>query len=890
MSRGSRRGGAFIALPATLLLLVSSLAGATPVRQGAQLAPESAPQLVSMVIETTSPEAVAELVIAAGGQVTWRFENLDALSVSLPADRIGDVLADSRVGEVAPAREVRRAVVTPDFPRLLSGDGFRRSRPVEHDGTTFPAPDADRWSVRPLPVSEILGPARGGAPESFGFHPAIGAQEVWEQTGAGEGIIVAIIDTGVHAAHPLLEGNTIGGFNLVPAEEEMAIDLDGNGEGDGRHYDWDSVHNNSHGTFVGGIIAGHAELELPADDAFAVSVQTNQPNAITFEDDVAKLNLLGVAPGASLYGVKVFPYNGGSAPDARVAEAIDRLISMKRRGELDTHVINLSLSGPVLFDGLNPLDRMIDRATFYGITCVCAASNDGPALVSVGSPGSALTALTVGGAMDAIRTRTAVEVLFGAPPGAGQAFYPYEFKMADFASRGLTADGRVKPDLMATAFFAFSSNTIDITGDGVADVPSFGFGSGTSFSCPAVAGAAALCTAVGRQRGHFGRAPFVATALMKSANPIEGEFSQRDQGRGYVNVAGAAELIAQGRVWWPGRPDADHEMSRRVSLHSGSADGSTPDLEAAESFDYFVTIPENLESIEIRFPSVTIGNVQNPLFGDAVFATVHSAKRGGSADYVFADSIEPGDAFTWYYPEPGTARITVSAQPSNYSPVSASFTAEATRLRSDADWTFRGTLRRDETVAHTVDVPAGLDAMGVRLRWKHDWTRFPTYDLDLFLRSPSGAILPVASIDSPELGFVEDPEPGEWTFVITDYSTVLHRERYQLEVAALEIERRPTEAIADFARPRILSTTPNPSRAATEVAFAVPARGPVEVQVYDVTGRLVRTLARDSFEAGDHRLRWDGRGDRGEETAAGVYFVKLRTEQGSSTQKLVRLQ
>ena len=392
MSRGPRRGGAFIALPATLLLLISSLAGATPVRQGAALAPESGPSFVSLVIETTSPEAVAELVTQVGGQVTWRFENLDALSVTLPADRVGDVMADSRVGEVAPAREVRRAVVTPDFPRLLSADGFRRSRPLEHDGTTFPAPDADRWSVRPLPVSEILSPARGGATESFGFHPAIGAQEVWEQTGAGEGIIVAIIDTGVHAEHPLLEGNTIGGFNLVPPEEEMAIDLDGNGEGDGRHYDWDSVHNNSHGTFVGGIIAGHAELELPADDPFAVSVQTNQPNAITFEDDVAKLNLLGVAPGASLYGVKVFPYDGGSAPDARVAEAIDRLISMKRRGELDTHVINMSLSGPVLFDGWNPLDRMIDRATFYGITCVCAAANDGPALLSVGSPGSAFTA------------------------------------------------------------------------------------------------------------------------------------------------------------------------------------------------------------------------------------------------------------------------------------------------------------------------------------------------------------------------------------------------------------------------------------------------------------------------------------------------------------------
>ena len=78
-------------------------------------------------------------------------------------------------------------------------------------------------------------------------------------------------------------------------------------------------------------------------------------------------------------------------------------------------------------------------------------------------------------------------------------------------------------------------------------------------------------------------------------------------------MAGAADLIEQGRVWWPGRPDADHEMSRRVSLRNLSADGDTPELEAAESFDYFVTIPKDLESIEIRFPTVMTGAGAEPV-------------------------------------------------------------------------------------------------------------------------------------------------------------------------------------------------------------------------------------------------------------------------------------
>ena len=81
------------------------------------------------------------------------------------------------------------------------------------------------------------------------------------------------------------------------------------------------------------------------------------------------MRLFGTAPETDLFAVKVFPYDGGGAPDARVATAIDRLMTMDRTGNLDIDVINMSLSGPVLFDGWNPLDLMIDAATAQGITC-----------------------------------------------------------------------------------------------------------------------------------------------------------------------------------------------------------------------------------------------------------------------------------------------------------------------------------------------------------------------------------------------------------------------------------------------------------------------------------------------------------------------------------------
>ena len=61
------------------------------------------------------------------------------------------------------------------------------------------------------------------------------------------------------------------------------------------------------------------------------------------------------------------------------------------------------------------------------------------------------------------------------------------------------------------------------------------------------------------------------------------------------------------------------------------------------------------------------------------------------------------------------------------------------------------------------------------------------------------------------------------------------------------------------------------------VRFGVARTGPVEIAMYDVTGRRVRTLARRIFPAGDHALTWDGLDDGGVALARGVYFAKIIT-------------
>jgi len=68
---------------------------------------------------------------------------------------------------------------------------------------------------------------------------------------------------------------------------------------------------------------------------------------------------------------------------------------------------------------------------------------------------------------------------------------------------------------------------------------------------------------------------------------------------------------------------------------------------------------------------------------------------------------------------------------------------------------------------------------------------------------------------------------------------------------------------------------PNPFNPSTTVTFALPEAGRVQLAVYDLRGRLVRTLANESFGVGPHRVPWDGRDEKGNPLASGVYFGKL---------------
>jgi len=83
-----------------------------------------------------------------------------------------------------------------------------------------------------------------------------------------------------------------------------------------------------------------------------------------------------------------------------------------------------------------------------------------------------------------------------------------------------------------------------------------------------------------------------------------------------------------------------------------------------------------------------------------------------------------------------------------------------------------------------------------------------------------------------------------------------------------------------------ISAAPNPFNPSTTIAYAVPARGPVSVLIYDVKGRLVRTLIDDDHEPGAYTAVWNGRSESGAEAASGIYFTEVRTSSESRVEKL----
>ncbi|MFD1848817.1 S8 family serine peptidase [Oceanobacillus bengalensis] len=201
--------------------------------------------------------------------------------------------------------------------------------------------------------------------------PHLEVPELWEDGYEGEGVKVAVLDTGIDYNHPDFEGIYKGGYNFIKHGPDYARERADDDPYETTPEDWPehmpefsangSSFYTSHGTHVAGIIAATG----------------NNDHGIK-----------GIAPKIDLYAYRVLGAYGSGMTSGIIA-GIDKAV------EEDMDIINLSLGG-----GSNsqtaPDSIAINNATLAGVTSIVATGNSGPGRGTVGNPASAALAISVG--------------------------------------------------------------------------------------------------------------------------------------------------------------------------------------------------------------------------------------------------------------------------------------------------------------------------------------------------------------------------------------------------------------------------------------------------------------------------------------------------------------
>jgi tripeptidyl-peptidase II len=244
-----------------------------------------------------------------------------------------------------------------------------------------------------------------------------------------------------------------------------------------------------HGTHVAGIAAGHDIYRVPGFD--------------------------GVAPGAQLLGLKIAnSARGGITTTGSMIRAIDYAIRFAAARRLPL-ILNMSFGVGNELEGTARIDAMVDSvlAANPSLVFTISAGNDGPGLSTLGFPGSARRAISVGATLPGS---------FLAPGPAGIR----DDQLAYFSSRG---GELAKPDLV-TPGVAYSTVPRWSTGEEIAQ--------GTSMASPHAAGLAALLVSALAQEKHPIDARAIKQALMVTARPLQGA-TFLDEGTGLPEITAA---------------------------------------------------------------------------------------------------------------------------------------------------------------------------------------------------------------------------------------------------------------------------------------------------------------------------------------------------------------
>ncbi|MFB6784969.1 S8 family serine peptidase [Streptomyces sp. NPDC056352] len=328
--------------------------------------------------------------------------------------------------------------------------------------------------------------------------PQIGAPDAWAAGYDGTGIKVAILDTGIDPNHPDVAGRVKKTQNFTD--------------------DPDAVDHHGHGTHVASTIAGSGAASGG--------------------------RLKGVAPGADLYIGKVLNTAGNGSQSQVIA-------GMEWAAVQDADVISMSLGGSDPSDGTDPISQAVNQLTASsGSLFVIAAGNTGPGKGTVGSPGAAQDALTVGAVSK-------------------------QDQLANFSSRGpLKETFAVKPEITAPGVGIVAARAAG-TSMGTPVDANYTAANGTSMATPHVSGAAAILV----QRHPDWSADRLKQVLVSTAK--QGSYTAYQGGNGRVDVPKAigAEVYSSPAVVSMGKKSAESApVTKTIDYVNTSAADTTLSL------------------------------------------------------------------------------------------------------------------------------------------------------------------------------------------------------------------------------------------------------------------------------------------------------------------------
>jgi serine protease AprX len=369
----------------------------------------------------------------------------------------------------------------------------------------------------------------------------------------GEGIVWAVVDSGIDASHPhFAHYDTLGGvvgnlhrdFTMEP-EDEQAMPRD-------ERVKRALIDDCGHGSHVAGIIAGGLPPLAVRRPKLALRVAYNERASTKSRLEVLRERefeekkrdqLHGVAPACKLVSLKVLDRNADGLM-SNVTRAL-KYIRTEVNGDgklMQIHGVNISVGYE--FDarwyacGQSPLCLEVNKLVRSGVVVVVAAGNTGygrlPAEerqtntglgMTINDPGNAAMAITV---------------------GATHRDMPHTYGVSYFSSKGPTGDGRLKPDLVAPGERVTSCAAGEVLQDKLfSGVPSgyklaaYVDRSGTSMAAPHVSGAIAAFFSV---RGEFINQPERMKQIFMDSATSLGRI-ESFQGRGLIDLMRALQSV-----------------------------------------------------------------------------------------------------------------------------------------------------------------------------------------------------------------------------------------------------------------------------------------------------------------------------------------------------------